>query len=286
MTTTNNMNANFNFRTKFKKVLNDENYSAITSAFQKFCNFTTCEARKTLWNLTYSSTKALEVLSYLGLSSEIISYDNQMIFRNELRFQYEQLCPSFMLPSMEDLIKSKFSALESKTDIIVANIVFDYCHAAMIKDEQIDRILFLLKSEKDTNYFGGIRSLGFNMEEAQYLKPFHIEIHNLLASMKDFFENDVPFYMEEEEEKVEAVEQISEEESTELPEKKSDETSSKFKSITPEALLIHREIFASYVYGNDMNILMEIGHLGFDLNEVIAKAEKIQSFLNAAENLS
>lgn len=286
--TTTSTTTNFNFRTKFKKLISAENYIYVNRAFEEFCNLSSCEARERLWRLTYSSQSAVAEIAKLNLTLSIIPPVNFMAFRNELRFQYEEIYPYLLKPSMDAKIEPAYSTLVAKTDKVVASNIFDHCHAIMQTGEDIGRILFLLKSEKDTNYFGGIRSLNFNMDEAEYLKPYHIEIHNLLASMKDFFENDVPFHMEKEEddenEEVEA--QISEEECNESHEEKPNEILKKFKLITPEELLIHRDVFYSYVNGSDMNILLEIGHLGFDLNEVIEKKAKIQSFLYAAEDLS
>ena len=76
-----------------------------------------------------------------------------------------------------------------------------------------------------------------------------------------------------------AVEEGSKEEKADI------EPVKKFKALTPEELLVNKAVFEAYVYGSDMNILVEIAKCGFDLNEVIAKAEKIHNFLNAVEDV-
>lgn len=285
MTTTNNFSKTFNFRTKFKKLLKDENRTEIVSAFNRFCDLNSVEAQDVLWRMTYSQDTALEEVYKLGLNSAIIPSEDFLLFRNELRYQYESFIQDFL---QYDYLKDNeethnaFEQLKKCSDSIVASIVYDHCDTVW-DNHFFERTLFLLKSEHENHYFGGIRSLGFNMEEAKYLKEFHIEIHNLLASMSEFFENDNPLYVEEEEKVIEGV--VSEEK-IEILEEKPAETLKKFKPVTPENLLIYKDVFDAFTHGNDMNILGDIANLGFDLNEVMAKAEKIKNFIIAAENLS
>ena len=91
MTTTSNMNTKFEFRTKFKKLLNDENYASIISAFNQFCSFDSSKALKVLWKMTYSQDTAMEEVYNLGLDCKIIPSEKVLVLRNELRYQYEEL---------------------------------------------------------------------------------------------------------------------------------------------------------------------------------------------------
>lgn len=176
---------NFNFRSKFEKVLSDENRQVITAAFEKFCKMVPYTARKVLWKLTYNEDASV-ALDELGLNSEIISSENVSIFRNELRSQYEKLNANFLAVDLPEKCKEAFTALKKRTDSIVAYIVYAYCQERLHIKDGMDRVLFLLKSEDENNFFGGIRSLRFNKEESAYLKQFHNEIHDLLKALYDF----------------------------------------------------------------------------------------------------
>ena len=345
------------FRNKFEKILNDENRSVIMSAFEKFFNFKTEVARDYLWSLTYNIDIAMLVLEELGLNRNIITLENISALRNELRFQYKELNPKFLACEVPKSCKEAFAALESKADIIVANIVYRNCAYCVYDKEAFERILFLLKSDKENLRFGGIRSMNFGPDEADYLKPFHVEIYELLkacygyhdetanasknrpfAGLDEHFKEDsleLPFELEnlpeplnnkveetiseyanevkaseiecgESEEKgelepasvtVEETEQNNDVKifeiaaSKNIAAKSTEMTSevqvaSEFKKLTPEEILAHRAVFYVFTKSEDLNVLTPIGILGFDLNEVMTKKEKIFNFLNAASALS
>ena len=64
------------------------------------------------------------------------------------------------------------------------------------------------------------------------------------------------------------------------------EADSGFKPLTPEGILENKDVFASFVESSDMNILLQIGKLGFDLNKVIAKKDAIIKLFEAAKALN
>lgn len=275
MTTTSNMNTKFEFRTKFKKLLNAENCASIISAFDKFCSLDSVEALKVLWKMTYSRDIALDEVFKLGLDAQMLPSEKILVLRNELRYQYEKLVEESFLQFYKGddaKISNAFATLKSSSDGIVASTVCDFCILSVQKYE-LERILYLLNSEKETYYFGGIRALGFDMIEADYLKPYHTEIHNLLKAMSD----SIPFYSEEEEREREECKDVT----TETP----IESITQFKKITPEEILKSKESFKKIVESNYLNMLIDIAKLGFDLNEVVDKKEEIFRFINAAENL-
>lgn len=282
---------NFDFRTKFRKLLTEENYSVITSTFETFCNLGAARAYSALWNMTYSSKKGFEELLKLGLSSDSISEKDILSFRNELRFQYQNLNPNFLKRPVPIECQEAFQNLVNITDPIVSNIIYTHCNLSFdYPDQNFDRILYLLNSENENNYFGGIRSLGFNIEEANYLKPFHVEIHNLLAGIITFYKNNntakLDFYVPDTEMKSEEDVPKEEDVVTTQPVEKEEEFYREFKPITPENILIHKETFKTFVEEEDLNLLMVIGTVGFDLNEVMAKKEQIRIFIEAAETLN
>lgn len=268
----------FEFRTKFKNLLNENNCSAIINAFNQFCSLDSKSAINMLWGLTYSQNRAFEELNKLGLDFKFIPAEKVLVFRNELRYQYERNVQSYFLQSYQkendEKISKTFLALTNRTDAIVASVVYNLCNTVIFNTD-VERILFLLKSEKESYYFGGIRVIGFDIAEAEYLKPFHLEIHNLLKAINEY----IPFYIGEKE-------GVVVEEKGESNKEITTETPKLFKSLTPEEILINRDVFKAYVSKNDMNILVVIANLGYDLNEVMAKTEKIQNFLLAVENFN
>ena len=287
-TTIDTAQRNFKFRTKFKKILKEESdESKVTIAFERFCKLYSDVALKLLWNMTYSSDKAWKEIYTLGLDNKLISSENVINLRNELRYQYEQHADFNLYErdtrSLDEIkdeeVKRAYSALEKSTDSIVANVVFDYCiKYCTAADTEIARTLFLLQNEKENIYFGGIRSLNFDELEADYLKPYHIEIHNMLNALNNYQNNfELPFYMDEEEEKAAA-----EKEAKEVKEKTT-QVNSEFKKLTPETILEHIEIFKSFTQKEDLNLLIQIGQEGFDLNEIIAQKEKIYNFVKIVD---
>lgn len=299
MTTTNNMNTNFKFRTKFKKLLNEENSAAIMSAFEKFCSLDSADAHEVLWKMTYSSETALVELYKLGLDCKTFPSEKTLNLRNELRYQYEEMGYDFMDDFLKDdeKINNAFLNLKTNTDRIVAIAVYAACVRVLNNPKyNIDRILGLLKHSEENYYFGGIRSMSFDMEETEYLKPYHIEIYNLLEAMSNF----IPFYSEEEEtenvvkaEETETFEeargeskQIEEEPKEFFQESEDVEvTTVIFKTVTPEEIIANKEVFKLFAESNDLNMLLPIGNLGFDLNQVMIKKEEIHSFIIAYEAL-
>lgn len=309
MTTTNN--TRITFRTKFEKYLNDDNRIPITAAVESFCNWESTSALDFLWNFNFaSSTDSIQkLLNELNLNISNIPNADFTLFQNELRYQYKTFNPSFLEIAVPTYCKDAFSALENHTNSIIANIIYEHCKTTSYYENyaNIERILFLLKSEEDKNHYGGIRSLHFKKEESEFLKPHHMYIHDLLNSLyehtlseNETFKNkplaglgdlvkesgmelseDVPVvFSPETKDKIRKAfnEYFSTEESV--------KENSKYEPLTPEMILVYKDDFSSYAENNDLNKLVPIGVLGFDLNEVMSKKEKIKDFLKAAEALN
>ena len=274
MTTTNNMNTNFNFRTKFKKLLNDDNYSKVETGFNNFCSLESEKALDILWHFTYISDVYLIGVSNLGMPTELLFEENLSLTRNELRHQYEKkINCNFLSVDIPEECEEAFEELVKKTDTITAKVIFERCKPYFhMREADMSRILYLLKSDKENLCFGGIRNFDFDMDEADYLKPYHMEIHNMLEKIYNFLnkeEYELPFYMDEDEKEKEVEEEVSKE----------------YKPITPEEILLHKDVFKSFVEKEDLNLLIPIGEIGFDLNEVMSKKDKIFEFIIVAEDL-
>lgn len=304
MTIKNNKKNNFMFRTKFEKLLNQENRRNITAVFEKFCRFDPRTAHDFLWRLTYDLDIAYSALEEIGVESGNFLFERIPVLRNELRFQYEKINHEFFTVAVYEDCKESFENLEDHTDPIVAKVVYEHCMKwCSIKESCMDRILYLLKSDKENNYFGGIRSLGFNMDEANYLKEFHLYIYHILRDLYEHSEQErkrlleeqeeqekhyLPYYMEYRDEDETSRPQQEEQENEEQEEQEDEELdymNSEFELLTPEIILKHKEIFKAFVSSNDRNILVEIAKLGLDLNQVIDKEQEIKEFLGAIDAL-
>lgn len=312
MTTMNNNNENtFTFRSKFEKLVNSENRPVIEAAFKKFCSLDpkTTIARDLLWDLTYNPEVSSETLLKLGLNQKIISLENVSKLRDELRHQYEKLHKGYLTVDVSEEFIPAFEALSKKAGPIVASVVHELCSYRML-EYNVPRALFLLRSDKENFFFGGICEVGFTSKEAEYLKPFHMEIHDLLKAMYEHqleasqntpFSGldsmikeagiELPFDVDEVPVKtpVEATANTAVHATVESPVEAPNEAqaeqpaeaNSGFKPLTPEGILEHKDVFTTFVKSSDMNILLQIGNLGYDLNTVIAKKKAISRVLEA-----
>lgn len=329
-------NTNIVFRTKFEKVVNEQNKEVLQKAFESFCSMASGKAIWLLWRLgiTSNSVKdgvdaapkyASEFLTHFGLDSELIQLENLDLLRSELRYQYEQKNPNFLaINAWDETCQSAYEDLKKKTDSIVAYVMYIRC-VERVYIYGVENVLRLLGAREENKYFGGIRSLNFSWHEANYLKPYHEQIYKLFEALyehqvqagaitrfvkltaEDSAKTEIQT-VEDESAVVEAEEvkeniTVSEEavveteehqeasttieSSTEsASETKEEETETKEQSYVPltvEVILENQEIFREFL-NSDMNALLKIGKLGLDLNEVMAKKEKISALLDAIKS--
>lgn len=258
------------FRTKFEKLVTDENRPILVSAFEDFCQISpvTNYALEILWQLTYNNEVAISTISNtLDLSLDIISVENISKLRDELRYQYELRHKSFSSAYVKTSFSAEFDNLAKYAGNICAVIVTRKCLEYHEESCYPERALHLLTNNSENNYYGGLRELGFDQDEAQFLKQYHNEISSLYAAIYNILDLDY------------------------TPSIKEDDVTlpffygnNNFKPLTSVEILSNREPFASFV--EDFNALIEIGKMGFDLNMVIAKKEAIIQLLNADKALS
>lgn len=119
-------------------------------------------------------------------SNAIIPFSLVMALRNELRYQRKQKNPSFMELYIPESCKEAFKALSNATaDPIVTVVAVNHCYEVCQSsaDDSIERILFLLDNDRESLFFGGIRSLWFGRKEAMVLKPYAKQLHDLLSAI-------------------------------------------------------------------------------------------------------
>ena len=302
----------FNFRSKFKNLLTENIKSSdISGAFEKFCLQEPEVARNLLWYSTYSEDSADVAFNILGLDAKSIP---AMQLRNELRHQYNIIHPGFLtIDTSSQEVQEAYETLKTKTDLIVSNVVYHHCCSKIFLTEyEITRIIYLLSSDDEKNFFGGIRSLGFTKAESLYLKPFHEEIAYLFKALYDAnqqnstnlpfkdvaelivetsVEKAVEVSVENQDEKTIEDQTESSVAGTELTVENSHEESEQnstttFKSLTAEEILANTDTFTSFAKNNNFDSLTLLLTAGFDLNQVMSKKEKISNFLDAVAELN
>ncbi len=300
-----------NFRTKFSKhIQSDVEHDVFVSAFKKFINLDEKTAIDILWRLTYNPYS--EALWTITLDPETIASEMTAALRNELRYQYAQHHPDFLEAEVPEECMDACSLVSFNTDSITAYVVYNHCNSVLYLDEtSIQRILFLLSSDKENQYFGGLRSLNFNVEEAEYLKPYKTQIYTLLNVMYELRKsegrynsnhtpfqalgamiqetgNDLPFTLGDEAVEATEIPVMEEPLHEEIPfqAEESVQGGVVFNAITPECVLEHKDVFSKFAISRDMSSLIQLNQRGFDLNEVVAKQEAITNLLKAAESLN
>jgi len=301
------LSARFQFRSKFKAQLIEEEKLNVLLAFERFCEMSVNRARLFLWQLTYDETFAAEKLEEeLNLTVE---KEKILLYRNELRYHYAEHCAEdFLTPETEsEEIQKAHLALLAKSDMIVASQVFYKCQKHVTHELEGDKqkTIFLLKSDLENLYCGGMKSLGFKWDEVTYLKQFRHEISKLYNSLYDFYKNKFnPLENKPLEGLKDFVEKLRPspliqdmEEETEIPEAKmesettNDEAMAKcvdvatkaqnlppirsFLPITPEVIMSLKDNFEAFLKSLD-----DISELGLNPLEVIEQKKKIRSFLN------
>lgn len=177
------INIKFPYRTKFEKVLTKDNRQLVNDGFRKFCLLQLDTAGKLLWDLDGDNAAAGAVLEYLGL--ECIPEEYVPLLRNELRHQYERIHGKcFGTDKIPEKWKAAYVELANNTNQIIANTVLWRCQRTLERGvPMVERVLYLLNSDSENNYFGGLRQMGFDYHDADYLKPYHMYVHGLLLVM-------------------------------------------------------------------------------------------------------
>lgn len=300
-------------RSKFKNLLTDEQStnSTLLGTFERFQQTDSDNALSMLWHLTCKSNYASIVFERFGLEFGCVATEQ---LRNEMRYQYSRIHPEFLKIEIEsEEIQKAFDSLKNKTDLIVSAVVYQHCHSKMsLSDDEISRIDFLLASDTENYFFGGIRTLGFDIDETTYLKPFHEEIHNLFSSLyeekhsvKNFpFEevqkllnNTSDVFSAEEQidlsisDQVKASENILDKQAVDdLPEEnliqnQNNLIGASFRPLTVEEILKNRYDFLCFIRSTNLTYLEYIRKAGFDLNQVIEKRVQISNLFEAIQAL-
>lgn len=299
----------FVLRNKFGRLVNDENREAISNALEKLCGFKVDDARNLLWHMTYSPY-FFDDFDKIGLEEDAIFFTEVDTICQEFSHQYEKQhsgCFDVNIPDGD--CKTAFEVLKNITNPVVAYMVHEHIMIALYRhDGMVNYVLSLLVSDFENKFFGGFRELGFSYDEAKYLKPYHMEAYTLLNALYNHKKaNSTPEVSKpfadlgkriaesgmqlapdrvvkpatpatpatDEADAAEAVE----EEFLATVEQAAEEIRQKepnFMAITPETVLQHKDNIQHY-----LNALATLSEIGFNPAEVQAKAEQINTLLEA-----
>lgn len=299
----------FNLRNKFGRLINDENREAISNAFEKLCGLKVDDARSLLWHMTYSDY-FFDDFDKIGLAEDAISFTEVDTICQEFSYQYEKHHPGcFDVTVPDGDCKTAFDAFKNATNPLTAYRVYNYMMITLYRhDGSLNHALSLLESDFENKFFGGFRELGFNYEEAKYLKVYHMEAYTLLKALYDHKKaNSTPDVAKpfadlgrriaesgiqlapdrvvepatpvtpaaNEADAADSIEAeflaTVEQAAEEIRQKKPS-----FMSITPETVLQHKDSIQHY-----LNALAALSEIGFNPAEVQAKAEQINALLEA-----
>lgn len=319
------INTSFEFRTKFLKVVSEEEMDKVKSLFRRFCSLEPKVAMSLLWQLTYAPDAPITRAEFecQDVDIEFISSDSMGVYKGELAHQYRKKFPDFMpMSDIPDETRKAFDSLAGASDFVTAYMV---CKRILKKtpNPESSRNYFLLSAEKESYYYGGIRNLGFSSAEAGYLKAYHEHIANMFKAIWDYqvatvqeeiqsaeattstmnkTEQPAISAVNETEELVAPAMSVHEQSDVFAPAEaeqsetqtskveeqanvtKKPENVSRFTLVTPSSVLENQELFTPFVKG-DLSILFKISQKGFDLNEVMARHDKIRKFIEAAMSL-
>lgn len=187
------------FRNKFASKLPEELTETVTEAIRQVNSLSPQKALDTLWSLTCNPE---ETLQRLGMTTDkalsegedsllrlpkLIPEELIIPLRNELRYQRTCVDKSFGKITVSDSLKDAFDAFYDaiSQDDITALAVLNNCQKFVhhFDDRAMNRCIALLSSNKENFVFGGLRTIMFDFNEANYLLPFAEAIKHLLNTM-------------------------------------------------------------------------------------------------------
>lgn len=190
---------------KFADHITTELAASLIPVVQDFNKKSDMAALGLLWKLTIQPEATLKTFGITTVNAETPDVTPEQLeavkgmlyvpaevvdrFRNELRYQYAVAHPGFPEVSYPDSCAQAYKALNNATvkDHVTCAIILDHCKTVIMNrtQEEIDRAIGLLNNPKDTCAFGGVRSLSFRAEEANYLKRYAPKIAALLKALDD-----------------------------------------------------------------------------------------------------
>lgn len=194
---TSSKSSKYSFRTKFAKRLSEANMApnSLDNAFTIALSMTIGKMFMLLWHMSFTATMD-GALQELGLTTDVELAPNVTIvkegytyipidivpsFRKELRLKYQKEHPDFLKINgssyaFEQLVKD----LGSK--VLAYGILTRVKRNLSWDPEEMERTIYLLRSDKENFVHGGLRNIGLTNYEAQ-------ELHDKAYVIASFLEN-------------------------------------------------------------------------------------------------
>lgn len=252
-----------NFRTKFKNSF-ALHLDLLARIFQSLLTEDATFIVNLLWKMTYDAKNIIYDKNYTSLmaSFPVDTVQQMLLIRNELRYQYSIVSPSFLDVPENGSIKNSISELSKICDEIVAFIVYKHCKEfSSYTREEIERCIYLLKDPNENYFFGGIRTLSFSPTEADYLKPYASIIGNILKSIYNEFQE----------------EQASKNKEISLQEGVISMDNNNCK-LTARSILDYKSDIENF-----LSAVEKLEKLGFDAQTIISKRTDINELFKASE---
>lgn len=308
-----------NFRTKFTKIFQeypDGIMQKVTGIFRDFiAEPSNSKCHEFLWLMTYDPSKALKSVGLVfdspstpnsplnaSATNDIaISENDVMLLRNELRYQRMLIHKDFLTINVLDNCQKAYQTLEKAAGQIISINVYNNCleYCRYMNEESISRLLYLLSSKNEKNYFGGIRSLRFGKKAANILKPYVKEILNLyealweqekikrksttrLEQIVHLFESNFDEMSPSNKDNDNAEVSINEKTSLSDNEDKACPSTEEVhvKEISPQNIIDDNQIFKNFI-----KACYNLQKAGYDCTMVLGKIDAISEFFEAFKKL-
>lgn len=181
------------FRNKFVKLIekSPKLISKLNQVIFLLCLRPEKYVENLLWSLTINPEDALLKMGLsIGTnyqSENEISEEMIIPLRNEIRYQYKLKHSSFLEVKGPKELQEPFKVLkaEVQSDDLIAKKIWDAAITIVAEKQEfeIDRITYLLSSKKEANVYGGLRTMNFSSQEANFLKDYAQQIVKVVKAL-------------------------------------------------------------------------------------------------------
>ena len=281
---------NITFRTKFKKQIPENLMRKVEKETRIFLGKNDYQALWILWRLMVKPKESMQKIGFIveedGLeksATNVVSLNFVNSFRKELSYQRylqnKDFPKNMLYREIPKECQEAYDKLYNQTgnDIVVTVIVVNACFKAVFNGEDVDRTLYLLRSDK-TNYIaGGIGNLKFKKAEIAYLLQFAKNIYDFLFDLVKTERQKEEFSKKENEAKSQPKE-MSDDEKKMLEE--NDCHSRDDYSIFLGKILENRTLIEQY-----FDLHNKLQEKGLNPQEILENMENIKAFFAITENI-
>lgn len=306
-----NNKSKYPLRTKFASKLKGVGLAedAMDNAIDIALGMTNEELLNSLWEMSFPESQ-LRALNRFGITTDddksnkdgktCIPSDFVPFLRNELRFQYTRIYPSFLaIPDVKYANSFKqFLKKMAMDKVLSAGIfekVFDFLSRNFSTDHSfVEKTIYLLKSDRENYRYGGLINIGFRTEEAKSLLDKAPDIASLVENISKVMEESLPQHLTsgayqnlpfkglDEMLKAKGIEVIDPSTAVAIPTEESSKPPEKdvHNNISLREILENLELFNRFT-----RVANEVISAGFSPEAVLAKMEGIQKILDGVTAL-